>query len=191
MVGGVVHQLHHLLSFVQVYFQHEQYYYVSLQKIIIGGVHVKVPAKYLALDAKGNGGTIVDSGTFYTLMRRPVFDLVFKELIRQVGNNYSRASNIEQEFDLEPCYNVGNVDHEIKLPQLTFHFQGGAEMVLPLANYFMYVDNDVVCMTIQNEGELERGPAITLGNYQQQDYYMEYDLENNRLGILQHDCKST
>ncbi|KAL3642705.1 hypothetical protein CASFOL_013520 [Castilleja foliolosa] len=170
------------------------FYYVWLQNISIGGVHVKVPANYLALDAKGNGGTIVDSGTTVTQMEKPVFDLVFKELKRQVGNNYSRASNIEQEIGLKPCYNVG-VDHKNKpqLPQLTFYFQGGVEMVLPLPNYFTYVDNDssVVCMTIQNYGELERGPAIILGNYQQQDYYMEYDLENNRLGILQHDCKST
>ncbi|KAL3642730.1 hypothetical protein CASFOL_013545 [Castilleja foliolosa] len=66
-------------------------------------------------------------------------------------------------------------------------------MVLPLANYFTYADNDssVVCMTIQNSGKVGVGPAIILGNYLQQDYYIEYDLENNRLGILQHKCKST
>ncbi|KAL3642726.1 hypothetical protein CASFOL_013541 [Castilleja foliolosa] len=169
------------------------YYYVWLQNISISSVDVKVPAKYLVLDKKGNGGTIVDLGTTFTLMAKPVFDLVYKELERQVGSNYSRASKIEQEIGLKPYYNV-SVDHKdkIKFPQLTFHFQGGVEMVLPFDNYFSYGDNDssVVCMTIKKGGEDDLGPAIILGNYQQQDYYMEYDLEFNRLGILQQKCKS-
>ncbi|KAL3642724.1 hypothetical protein CASFOL_013539 [Castilleja foliolosa] len=167
------------------------FYYVWLQNISMGGVDVKVPAKYLMIDAKGNGGTIVDSGTTVTQMEKPVFDLVFKELDMQVGKKYSRARKIEQEIGLEPCYNVPVDKKKIKLPQLTFYFQGGVEMVLPLANYFLYANDAVVCMTIQNSGKVGVGPAIILGNYQQQDYYMEYDLENNRLGILQHKCKST
>ncbi|KAL3642723.1 hypothetical protein CASFOL_013538 [Castilleja foliolosa] len=113
-------------------------------------------------------------------MAKPVFDLVFREVNKQVGNKYSRDDKIEYETGLEPCYNVPVDKNKIKLPQLTLHFQGGAEMVLPIANYF-----SVICMTIKNSGKVGVGPAIILGNNQQQDYYMEYDLEFNRLGFRQ------
>ncbi|KAL3642729.1 hypothetical protein CASFOL_013544 [Castilleja foliolosa] len=44
------------------------FYYVWLQNISIGGVHVNVPDKYMVPNTKGNGGTMVDSGTTFTLM---------------------------------------------------------------------------------------------------------------------------
>ncbi|KAK4414783.1 putative aspartyl protease [Sesamum alatum] len=171
---------------------YQDYYYVTLRKITVGGVNVKAPYKFLVPDSDGNGGTIVDSGTTFTFMENPVFELVAQQFEKQVGKNYSRATEVENQSGLRPCFNISG-ENSVILPQLSFHFKGGAEMVLPLADYFSFFDDSVICMTIVTnsaaEGEVGPGPAIILGNYQQQNFYLEYDLENERLGFQKQLCK--
>ncbi|KAK4396602.1 hypothetical protein Sango_1496800 [Sesamum angolense] len=125
-------------------------------------------------------------------MENPVFELVAQQFEKQVGKNYSRATEVENQSGLRPCFNISG-ENSLTLPQLSFHFKGGAEMVLPLADYFSFLDDSVICMTIVTnsaaEGAVGPGPAIILGNYQQQNFYLEYDLENERLGFQKQLCK--
>lgn len=169
-----------------------EYYYVTLRKITVGGVTVKAPYKYLVPDSDGKGGTIVDSGTTFTYMDSEVFELVAEEFERQIGDNYARAAAVEEESGLRPCYNISG-QTTVDLPQLTFHFKGGAKMALPLADYFSFLEKSVICMTVVSSETKEKGvgpgPAIILGNYQQQNFYIEYDLEKERLGFRSQVCK--
>ncbi|KAE9590797.1 hypothetical protein Lal_00023008 [Lupinus albus] len=173
-----------------------EYYYVNLKKIMVGGKRVKIANKFLEPDFNGNGGTIVDSGSTFTFMERPVFELVAQEFEKQMKNN-TRAKEVETGSGLSPCFTVDVSGGNIELPELTFGFKGGAKMTLPGANYFSFVNNDsVVCLTIVSDdagGPAKAGgPAIILGNYQQQNFYVEYDLENLRLGFGTRSCnKST
>ncbi|KAJ4979988.1 hypothetical protein NE237_010768 [Protea cynaroides] len=167
------------------------YYYIGLRKITVGGKAVKIPYNYLSLGADGNGGTIIDSGSTFTFMDKPVFDLVAREFETQV-KTYKRALNMEALAGLRPCYDI-SAEKDVSLPELVFHFKGGAKMALPLANYYSFFGNTgVVCMTLVTEGpvgpEISGGPSIILGNYQQQNFYVEYDLENQRLGFRQQNC---
>ncbi|KAK4478859.1 hypothetical protein RD792_014364 [Penstemon davidsonii] len=167
----------------------QDYYYVTLRKITVGGVNIKAPYKFLVADSDGNGGTILDSGTTFSFMEGKLFDLVADEFVKQVGKNYSRAADVEKVAGLRPCYNVAG-EKLIKLPELAFHMKGGAEMVLPLSDYFSFIDDSVICVTImRGDDKVGPGPAIILGNYQQQDFYMEYDLENERLGFRKQLCR--
>ncbi|KAK7244839.1 hypothetical protein RIF29_39667 [Crotalaria pallida] len=169
-----------------------EYYYVSLKKIVVGGKRVKVPIGLLEPGADGNGGTIVDSGSTFTFMERPVFELVAEEFEKQM-KNFTRAKEVETQSGLSPCFNVDAGDGDVALPEFTFGFKGGAKMALPAANYFSFVGSDnVVCLTIVSDGAVgparAGGPAIILGNYQQQNYYVEYDLENERFGFGPRTC---
>ncbi|XP_042500260.1 probable aspartyl protease At4g16563 [Macadamia integrifolia] len=164
------------------------YYYVGLRKITVGGKKVKIPYKYLSLGSDGNGGTIIDSGSTFTFMEKEMFDLVAREFETQV-KSYKRALYIEVLTGLRPCFDV-SAEKNVSLPELVFHFKGGAKMALPLANYYSFLGNTgVVCMTVVTDGpEISGGPSIILGNYQQQNFYVEYDLENQRLGFRQQSC---
>ena len=68
-------------------------------------------------------------------------------------------------------------------------------MALPAADYFSIVDGlGAVCLTILTDDdpdapELAGGPSIILGNYQQQNIYLEYDLEKERLGFRKQICR--
>ncbi|KAI3447395.1 hypothetical protein Pfo_004060 [Paulownia fortunei] len=170
----------------------KKYYYVMLRKITVGGVNVRAPYKFLVPDSDGNGGTIVDSGTTFSFMENQVFELVAREFEKQVRKNYSRAAEVEYLTGLRPCLKVFH-ENSLSLPQLSFHFKGGAKLALPLGNYFSFLADSVVCMTITTNngggGGVGPGPSIILGNYQQQNIYMEYDLENERLGFRKQFCK--
>ncbi|KAL0333538.1 UNVERIFIED_CONTAM: Aspartic proteinase nepenthesin-2 [Sesamum angustifolium] len=173
---------------------YKEYYYVTLQKITVGGVDVRVPFKFLVADAEGRGGTIVDSGTTLTFMENQVYELVAGELEKQVGKNYSRAAEVENLSGLGPCFKVSD-ENSFTVPELAFHFKGGAKMALPVENYFSPLVDSAMCMTITTDrggggGGVGKGPAIIFGNYQQQNIYMEYDLENERLGFRKQVCNN-
>ena len=166
---------------------------MTLRKLIVGGVDVKIPYKFLEPGSDGNGGTIVDSGSTFTFMERPVYNLVAQEFLRQLGKKYSREENVEAQSGLSPCFNISGVK-TISFPEFTFQFKGGAKMSQPLLNYFSFVgDAEVLCFTVVSDGGAGQpktaGPAIILGNYQQQNFYVEYDLENERFGFGPRNCK--
>ncbi|OAY40772.1 probable aspartyl protease At4g16563 [Manihot esculenta] len=163
----------------------QEYYYVMLRKIIVGDQRVKVPYRFLVPQSDGSAGTIVDSGSTFTFMEGPVFELVAKAFKKKMAN-YTIATKVQNQTGLRPCFDISG-EKSVEVPELIFQFKGGAKMQLPLANYFAFVDSSVVCLTIIS-GRGGAGPAIILGNFQQQNFYIEYDLENERFGFKQQTC---
>ncbi|KAF7818836.1 putative aspartyl protease [Senna tora] len=171
-----------------------EYYYLSIRKILVGEKRVKIPSKFLGLDSEGNGGSIVDSGSTFTFMERPIFDLVAQEFEKQMAN-YTRAKDVEAQSGLSPCFDI-SAQKSVKFPEFAFGFRGGAKMVLPLENYVSLVgQSEVACLTILSDDgagpAVPRGPAMILGNFQQQNFYVEYDLENERFGFRPQNCKKS
>ncbi|KAK4409114.1 Aspartyl protease family protein 2 [Sesamum angolense] len=170
------------------------YYYVGLRRITVGGQKVKVSYQQLSPDSDGNGGTIVDSGSTFTYMNQAVFDMVSNAFSEQV-KEYKRAETMESQTGLRPCFDVTGHD-AVKMPALTLHFKGGAEMALPLENYFFAVDDvqkEVVCLSMVTDNtllgpELISGPSVILGNFLMQNFHVEYDLTNERFGFRQQSC---
>ncbi|KAL2326800.1 hypothetical protein Fmac_020227 [Flemingia macrophylla] len=68
------------------------------------GKRVRVPRRLLETDVGGDGGFIVDSGSTFTFMERPIYDMVAREFWRQV--NYTRAAEVEAYSGLGPCFVV-------------------------------------------------------------------------------------
>uniref|UniRef100_A0A2P2Q5H4 Pepsin A n=1 Tax=Rhizophora mucronata TaxID=61149 RepID=A0A2P2Q5H4_RHIMU len=168
----------------------QSHYYVLLRRIIVGSKHVRVPYSFLVPGADGDGGTIVDSGTTFTFMERPIFEPVAQEFEKQMAN-YTLATDVQNRTGLRPCFNISG--HEFaSVPELIFAFKGGAKMELPLTNYFAIAGDGVVCLTIVTNNlagpGAVSGPAIILGNFQQQNFYIEYDVQNNRFGFKQQRC---
>ncbi|XXG62565.1 hypothetical protein AAC387_Pa05g0898 [Persea americana] len=165
------------------------YYYVGLRKVTVGGKDVGIPYRFLHPGSDGNGGTIVDSGTTFTFMEGHVFEPVAREFESQLGLLYKRETDTESRTGLRPCYKVPG-DKSFLSPKLVFHFKGGADMELAVSNYFAFLgETDTVCLTIVTDvGELSEGPSIILGNFQQQNFYMEYDLKKERMGFRRQLC---
>ncbi|OMO68520.1 Peptidase A1 [Corchorus olitorius] len=169
----------------------QELYYVKLRNIFVGNTRIKIPYRFLAPATDDKfGGTIVDLSSSYTFMERTVFKLVTEEFVKQMGN-YSRAVDYITWFN--PCFYISPADYKrINVPELIFQFKGGAKMKLPMANYFSIVRDDIACVMIYTDINgllpVESGPAIVIGNLQQQNYYIEFDLANNRLGFAKQIC---
>ncbi|KAF3790557.1 Aspartic proteinase nepenthesin-2 [Nymphaea thermarum] len=161
------------------------YYYVGLRKITVGSVAVDVPP----LRPDGNGGTIIDSGTSFTVIEGGTHDRLAAAFASQV-RGYRRAVAVEKQSGLRPCFEVGR-RKSVALPAMALHFDGGAVLTLPLKNYFSFVgETDAICLTVIGAvGEGTVGPAVILGNYQQQDYYITYDTVKERIGFRPQTCQ--
>ncbi|KHN09814.1 Aspartic proteinase nepenthesin-1 [Glycine soja] len=106
---------------------------------------------------------------------------------------------IEEKTGLAPCYYLNSV---ADVPALTLRFAGGknSSVVLPRKNYFYEFSDGsdgakgkrkVGCLMLMNggdEADLSGGPGATLGNYQQQGFEVEYDLEEKRVGFARRQC---
>ncbi|CAN4100801.1 unnamed protein product [Withania somnifera] len=154
-------------------------------------IYYYIPYKYLTPDSNGNGGSIVDSSTTFTYMNRGVFEPVLDAFVKRV-KGIPRTESIETLTGLRPCFNISR-HTTLSLPELKFHYKGGAEMTLPLANYFsMAGETDVICLTMITDSafgpELSTGPSIILGNFQMQNFLVEFDLKNEKIGFRQQMC---
>lgn len=165
------------------------HYYIGLEGVSIGGKRLKLPSNLLSFDSQGNGGTIIDSGTSFTIFPEAIYKQIVDAFASQIA--YRRAADLEAMAGLGLCYNFSGVAN-IQFPKFAFIFKGGSDMVLPDENCFIQVTSDSFCLAMLNTSILENaiGPAALLGNYQQQNFYILYDREKNHLGFRQQNCKT-
>ena len=128
-------------------------------------------------------------------MARPVYKIVTGELKRQMSR-YRRSQEAEEAVQFGPCFNFTG-HKSIKIPDLTYQFTGGINMVVAGESNFLFIggeddETSIACfyMTthITQSLEFTPGPSIILGNSQHVDYYVQYDLKNERLGFRQQTC---
>lgn len=63
----------------------------------------------------------------------------------------------------------------------------GAHLRLPTSNTFVSVEENITCLAFVSAEEF---PIAILGNIQQQNFDIVYDLENKRIGFTPADCAS-
>uniref|UniRef100_A0A6N2MTX5 Peptidase A1 domain-containing protein n=1 Tax=Salix viminalis TaxID=40686 RepID=A0A6N2MTX5_SALVM len=181
--------------------KHPYFYCVGLEGISIGRKKIPAPEFLRKVDREGSGGLVVDSGTTFTMLPARLYDLVVAEFENRVGRVNERASVIEENTGLSPCYYFAN--NVVNVPSMVLHFAGnGSGVALPRRNYFYeFLDGGdgkgmkrkVGCLMLMNggdEAELTGGPGATLGNYQQQGFEVVYDLEKGRVGFARRQCAS-
>ncbi|MCD7471878.1 Aspartyl protease protein 2 [Datura stramonium] len=158
----------------------DTFYYVELTGISVGGTRVpSVTPELFKLDAEGNGGVIVDSGTSVTRLTRPAYVAV-RDAFRLGAKDLKRAPNYSL-FDT--CFDLSGKT-QVKVPTLALHFNG-ADVALPASNYLIPVNS---------EGRFCFGFAGTnsglsiIGNIQQQGFRVVFDLAGSRLGFAPRGC---
>ncbi|PHT35833.1 hypothetical protein CQW23_23533 [Capsicum baccatum] len=156
------------------------FYYVELIGISVGGT--KVPAitpELFKLDAEGNGGVIVDSGTSVTRLTQPGYVAV-RDAFRLGTKDLIRAPDFSL-FDT--CFDLSG-KAKVKVPTVVLHF-AGADVALPAANYMIPVNGEGrYCFGFAGANN---GLSI-IGNIQQQGFRVVFDLVGNRLGFAPRGC---
>ncbi|KAF2938977.1 hypothetical protein DAI22_03g157400 [Oryza sativa Japonica Group] len=150
------------------------FYYLSLKGITVGSTRLPVPESAFAL-TNGTGGTIIDSGTSITSLPPQVYQVVRDEFAAQIklpvvpGNATGPYTCFSAPSQAKP-----------DVPKLVLHFEG-ATMDLPRENYVFEVPDDagnsIICLAI-NKGD----ETTIIGNFQQQNMHVLYDLQNMHRG---------
>ena len=150
--------------------------------IIGGGEVLKIPEETWHLSAQGGGGgTIIDSGTTLTYFAEPAYEIIKEAFMRKIKG----FPLVETFPPLKPFYNVSGVE-KMELPEFAILFADGAVWNFPVENYFIQIEpEDVVCLAILGT---PRSALSIIGNYQQQNFHILYDLKKSRLGYAPMKC---
>ncbi|GLT61025.1 hypothetical protein SLA2020_337610 [Shorea laevis] len=159
----------------------DTFYYVQIKSLVVGGEVLDIPEKTWLLTPEGAGGTIIDSGTTLSYFAEPAYEIIKEAFLKKV-----QGYPVVKDFPiLEPCYNVSGVE-KMELPEFAIHFADGAVWNFPVENYFIRLEpEDVVCLAILGT---PHSALSIIGNYQQQNFHILYDVKNSRLGYAPMSC---
>nr|CAB3466319.1 unnamed protein product [Digitaria exilis] len=152
-------------------YPYSTFYYLPLMAISIAGVELAIPSSAFELREidKGywSGGVIVDSGSPFTTLVDAAYQPLAGELSRQL--NASLVPPPENTGSAELCVARGDVDEVV--PEMVFHFAGGADMAVPPENYWAPVDKSTACLAIVHGYDQN-----IIGNFQQQNLHLLFDV---------------
>ncbi|KAF8772711.1 hypothetical protein HU200_005679 [Digitaria exilis] len=161
------------------------YYYLSLQGITVGDTRLPVSSSAFAINKDGSGGTVIDSGTGITTFPPALFKVFSKAFAAQVS--LPVVANSSETTGLSLCFAVASAAEaaKVRVPRLVFHLEG-ADMDLPRENYMAVINGGkFMCLML---GDLEGNDLTLIGNFQQQNMHVVYDLDNSKLLFVPAQC---
>lgn len=160
---------------------HPTFYYVSLKGITVGSTRLSIPESAFAV-TDGTGGTIIDSGTGITMVPKEVFNIMRDAFIDQVSLPVQKPST-------GPDLLCFTAPPGTNMPKLILHFDG-ATLDLPRENYIFQHDDAGVSLTclVIAIADKDTADMTIIGNYQQQNMHVLYDLANNMLSFVPAQC---
>ncbi|XP_062186413.1 aspartic proteinase nepenthesin-1-like [Phragmites australis] len=159
------------------------YYYLNLTGISLGTTALPVPSNAFSLKADGTGGLIIDSGTTITSLVDAAYQQVrvaVKSLVTLPTTDGSDETGLDLCFALPSSTSAPPA-----MPSMTLHFDG-ADMVL-LADSYMISGSGLWCLAMVNQ---TNGGMSTLGNYQQQNMHILYDVRKETLSFVPAKCST-
>ncbi|XP_045787071.1 aspartyl protease family protein 2-like [Trifolium pratense] len=158
----------------------DTFYYVGIKSIMVDAEVLKIPEETWHLSEEGSGGTIIDSGTTLTYFAEPAYEIIKEAFMKKI-----KGYEVVEGFPpLKPCYNVSGIE-KMELPDFGILFSDGAMWDFPVENYFIQIEPDVVCLAILGT---PKSALSIIGNYQQQNFHILYDMKKSRLGYAPMKC---
>ncbi|KGN65478.1 aspartic proteinase CDR1 [Cucumis sativus] len=168
---------------LQIHFGH---YYVTLQSISVGSKTLKIDPNAFKISSDGSGGVLIDSGMTYTKLANGGFELLYDEIVDLMKGLLERIPT-QRKFE-GLCFK-GVVSRDlVGFPAVTFHFAGGADLVLESGSLFRQHGGDRFCLAIlPSNSELLNLSVI--GILAQQNYNVGFDLEQMKVFFRRIDCQ--
>jgi hypothetical protein len=175
-------------------------YSVKLEGIKVGSKLLPIPKSVFLPDHTGAGQTMIDSGTQFTFILGDAYTPLKQEFIQQNRRLLKNPMGGDFVFQgaMDLCYQQpANAPFPQMLSPVTLLFES-AEITLnghqllyqiPESSAGNNVANGCViyCFTFGNS-DLVPVEANIIGNHQQQNLWIEYDLQNSRIGFARASC---
>ncbi|KAK3000914.1 hypothetical protein RJ639_021938 [Escallonia herrerae] len=160
-------------------------YTVNMVGIRIGGRKLNISTSAFRADAGGSGQTLIDSGTLYTYLVDEAYKKVREEVVRLVGPKLKKGYVYEQSLDM--CFDGDETEIGRLLGDMVLEFEKGVEIVVTKERILDDVGGGVHCLGI-GRSEALGVPSNIIGNFHQQNLWVEFDLANRRVGFGKADC---
>ncbi|KAA3459765.1 protein ASPARTIC PROTEASE IN GUARD CELL 1 [Gossypium australe] len=158
----------------------DTFYYVGLTGLSVGGQPVQLPPGSFELEQSGNGGVIVDCGTAITRLQAEAYNAL-RDAFVKLTPDLPTTGGVAL-FDT--CYDLSSRT-SVRVPTVAFHFSGGMSLDLPAKNYLIPVDSSgTFCLAFAPT----TSSLSIIGNVQQQETRVSFDLANNKIGFSPHKC---
>jgi hypothetical protein len=161
-------------------------YTLPMQGIRIAGKKLNISPAVFRADAGGSGQTMIDSGSEFSYFVSEAYDKVREVVVKAVGprikNGYVYGGVADMCFDSKNA-----VEIERLIGEMVFEFEKGVEIVIPKERVLADVGGGVHCVGIGSSDKLGAASNI-IGNFHQQNLWVEFDLVNRRVGFGKDDC---
>lgn len=160
--------------------QAPSFYYIGLEGLGVGGIRVPISEDTFRLNALGNGGVVMDTGTAVTRFPAPAY-AAFRDAFVAQTTNLPGGAGVSI-FDT--CYNLyGFVT--VRVPTISFYFSGGPILTLPARNFLIPVDDaGTFCFAFAPSSS----PLSIIGNIQQEGIQVSFDGANGFVGFGPNVC---
>ncbi|KAL6537669.1 hypothetical protein OROHE_012296 [Orobanche hederae] len=155
-------------------------YTVGLVAIKINGTKLNISEEVFRADTGGYGQTIIDSGTPYTFLVEAAYSEV-RQLVVELAGSKLKKDYIYKEM-LDMCFHGNPNEIGKMIGDMVFEFDNGADIFIPKNRTLEDVGGNVSCFTI-GQSELLRITSNMIGNFHQQNRWMEFDIDNRRIGF--------
>ncbi|KAJ1268808.1 hypothetical protein BS78_07G162200 [Paspalum vaginatum] len=155
-------------------------YFLSLKGISLGTKRLPIDPLLFAINDDGTGGVIIDSGTSITWLQQDAYEAVRQGLLSSIPLPATNDTDIGLDtcFPWPPPPNV-----TVTVPDFVFHFDS-ANMTVPPENYMVIASTTgYLCLAMA-----PTGVGTIIGNYQQQNLHILYDVANSFLSFVPSPC---
>lgn len=165
-------------------------YSVQLEGIRVGSVLLPIPKSVLEPDHTGAGQTMVDSGTQFTFLLGPAYDVLKAEFLKQTRGVLAPLNDPDFVFQgaFDACFKIRDEVGVmgLRVPSVDLVFRG-AEVRVGKERLLYRVGGGIWCLTFGNS-DLVPMEAYVIGHHHQMNVWVEYDLEKGRVGFGPAQC---
>ncbi|XP_068663151.1 aspartic proteinase PCS1-like [Aristolochia californica] len=163
-------------------------YTVGMVGVHLGGIRLNIPPSVFRPDAGGAGQTMIDSGTEYTFLVEGAYVKIKAEVERVVGRRFRPRRGYVYAGGLDTCYEAHPAEIGLLVGDVAMEFEGGAQLLVEKERAWVDSGVGTACLSV-GSSQLLGVESNIIGNFHQQDYWVEFDLSNSRVGILKADCR--
>ncbi|KAI9100312.1 hypothetical protein K1719_024530 [Acacia pycnantha] len=158
---------------------------LPMQGIRIGAKRLNILPSVFHPNAGGSGQTMIDSGSEFTYLVDEAYNRVREEVVRLAGPKLKKDYVYGGVSDM--CFDGNAMEIGRQIGDMAFEFGKGVEIVIPKEQILADVGGGVKCVGIGRSDRLGAASNI-IGNFHQQNLWVEFDLANRRVGFGKADC---
>ncbi|KAJ1273472.1 hypothetical protein BS78_06G283500 [Paspalum vaginatum] len=159
--------------------QAPSFYYVGLSGIGVGDERLPLQDGLFQLTDDGAGGVVMDTGTAVTRLPQEAYAALRDAFAAAVGA-LPHAPGVSL---LDTCYDLSGYT-SVRVPTVSFYFDGAATLTLPARNLLLEVDGGIYCLAFAPSSS---GLSI-LGNIQQEGIQITVDSATGFVGFGPNTC---